>query len=146
MTEQERVVVSLTIAQARALLCDRDDCGDHSPADKSAAWTAVAEATQRVTAPESSGERCGGDANHLTPSAPAASTDATLTAEAGERKSRDSAAPKSSGEHNECPRCGSDRRDVRLCGCSDLPCGQGGCCKHDWHNAESSGPSTSKQP
>jgi hypothetical protein len=50
MSERE-VHVIFTLGEARALLCWRSDCDCHPPEDKSAAWSKLAKATRRVTAP-----------------------------------------------------------------------------------------------
>jgi hypothetical protein len=53
----EEVRPVFTVEEARALLCGRDDCADHSPDAKSRAWQKLAQATQAVTAFHPSEER-----------------------------------------------------------------------------------------
>lgn len=58
LSDTRTVTVTMTVDQARAMLCNRADCREHAPELKSEAWRALARATQRVTAAGSEeGER-----------------------------------------------------------------------------------------
>lgn len=49
MADTREVTATMTVDEARALLCNRDGCDQHSPADKGNAWSKLARATQLVT-------------------------------------------------------------------------------------------------
>lgn len=49
MADLRPVTATMTVDEARALLCNRHDCAQHSPEDKGNAWSKLARATQLVT-------------------------------------------------------------------------------------------------
>lgn len=51
MEPDERLVTaSMTVDEARAILCHRADCREHLPEARSRGWQKLARATQQVTA------------------------------------------------------------------------------------------------